>query len=93
MVEALLFFIWNCDDFVYRHPRSATQISFLLLLLGYLGIRPGEAIESTAHLSTNEGLTYGDTELRLVLFRGVHRLQLIIRLGLRKNHRENDAET
>ncbi|KAF2181811.1 hypothetical protein K469DRAFT_791569 [Zopfia rhizophila CBS 207.26] len=75
-VEDLLYFIWKCHEDDYHHSRYMTQVSFILLLLGFFGIRPGQAVKSNAHRLINRGLTYGETSFHLTWFNGIPQLQL-----------------
>lgn len=59
----------------------------------YLGLRPGEFVESSNHPQSNEGLEYKDVTLKVVPCEdGQVRLVLELSIRNRKNHRDNDAD-
>ncbi|ORY12460.1 hypothetical protein BCR34DRAFT_482612 [Clohesyomyces aquaticus] len=64
-IEDILYYLWCCDDYVWRHPRQMVQISFYLLVVAYYGLRPGEIVESSSHRNSNEGVKYKDASLCL----------------------------
>ncbi|KAI6914838.1 hypothetical protein KC318_g431 [Hortaea werneckii] len=65
VVRDVLHYLWALDEYEYCHPRMRIQLSFAILLLFYIGLRPGELVESSAHNSTNEGIWYGDLDIRM----------------------------
>nr|OQO31360.1 hypothetical protein B0A51_03355 [Rachicladosporium sp. CCFEE 5018] len=68
-VGDILFFLWELDEQVFRHPRVRLQLSTLMLLMRFMGSRPGELVESAAHSGLNEGLHWGDINLELLVDR------------------------
>ncbi|KAF1352467.1 hypothetical protein BDV97DRAFT_282815, partial [Delphinella strobiligena] len=94
VVQDLLHFLWACDEYTFRHPRVRVQLSFSLLILAYLGLRPGEFAVSSMNRDTNEGLKYKDVCLYLVPWSdGQTKIVMSIKIRNRKNHRNNDAES
>lgn len=57
-VAWLLTYLWCYDKHEFRHPRYRAQISFILLLIVYTGLRPGAIIESSANRGSNEAMRY-----------------------------------
>ncbi|KAK6428402.1 hypothetical protein LTR95_015454 [Oleoguttula sp. CCFEE 5521] len=68
-VGDILFFLWELDEHVFRHPRVRLQLSTLILLMRFMGSRPGELVESAAHSGLNEGLHWGDINFELLVDR------------------------
>lgn len=62
----ILFYLWNCSEKEYQHPRMMVQFSFYLDVIANWGLRPGEIVESSSHRGSNEGIHYGDITLSLV---------------------------
>ncbi len=66
VVRDLLTYLWTLDEYEYQHPRMRVQVGFSLLMMHYMGLRPGEFTESTAHVGSNEGLLWKDLEIRII---------------------------
>ncbi|KAI7362130.1 hypothetical protein KC354_g7535 [Hortaea werneckii] len=49
VVRDVLHYLWALDEYEYSHPR----------------LRPGELVESSAHNGLNEGIWYGDLDIRM----------------------------
>ncbi|KAG8625277.1 hypothetical protein KVT40_007028 [Elsinoe batatas] len=90
----LINFLWKYDEFE-MHPRSRLQTSFLLLVLLFHGLRPSEFLEVPIYAQSNEGLLYGDFELKLTRhpITGQTRWLLQVRLRNRKYKRFNEGKT
>ena len=56
MVKDILSFLWTIDEAEFPHLRIRPQIALSLLIMLYIGLRPGEFLESTAHRGSNQGL-------------------------------------
>lgn len=91
-VKDLLFFLWNCDEYDYKHPRQFNQLSFSVILMANYGLRPGEVVESSQHRASGEGITYGDVDFSLTRKDGRLIYVLTICLRFRKNHRNRESE-
>ncbi|KAI7489735.1 hypothetical protein KC357_g2124 [Hortaea werneckii] len=65
VVRDVLHYLWALDEYEYSHPRMRIQTSLAILVLYYLGLRPGELVESSAHNGSNEGIWYGDLDIRM----------------------------
>lgn len=92
VTKDLLYFLWACDEYCFKHPRVRVQLAFAILILVFTGLRPGEFVESSAWRGSNEGLKYKDVILQaLPCTNGEVRFVLEIKLRNRKNHRENEA--
>ncbi|OCL09615.1 hypothetical protein AOQ84DRAFT_290901, partial [Glonium stellatum] len=92
VVEELIYFMWACDEYDWKHPRCMQQTSFILIMMGSYGLRPGEILESCIHRGSNQGLTYGDVEFSLTWHKGALRLLLLINLRLRKGRRGKESQ-
>ncbi|TKA23571.1 hypothetical protein B0A54_17771 [Friedmanniomyces endolithicus] len=60
VVQDILRYLWVHDEFDYQHPRMRVQLTLAVYVLHYLGLRPGELVESSAHTGSNQGLWYKD---------------------------------
>ncbi|CAN9286059.1 unnamed protein product [Alternaria alternata] len=89
VAEDLIQFMWVCDEYQFAHPRARLQLAFSIVLMTYLGSRPGEIIESAAWKHSNEGLLYGD--ITLVRFQNEEYVGFLLHVKLRnrKGHRNN----
>lgn len=56
VVLDLLHFLWAYDEDPFYTSRTRIQLSLAIMLLFYLGDRPGEIVESSKHRGSNEGL-------------------------------------
>ena len=65
-MKDVLYFMWALDEFEFNHPRVRPQIALSLLLMLYIGLRPGEFVESNAHRGSNEGLHWGDVQFMMI---------------------------
>jgi hypothetical protein len=65
VVLDLVKFLWT-RDIGAMHPRMRLQLSCLLLILLFQGIRPGSIVESSAHKGVNEGVFYKDLTVRYI---------------------------
>lgn len=93
VVADLLHFLWACDEREFSHPRVRLQISLSMLLMLFLGLRPGEFVESSAHRKSNEGIVYKDlTLLYVVQEGGVQKFVVLLRLRYRKFGRGDDSK-
>jgi hypothetical protein len=90
--DEIQFYVWNCSERVYTHPRAMVQFSFWLDVITTWGIRPGEIVESSSHRGTNEGIHYGDVTLSLTLWQTMPRYQLVMALRNRKFCRNNEGK-
>ncbi|KAF1937317.1 hypothetical protein EJ02DRAFT_437966 [Clathrospora elynae] len=91
--EAILFYLWCCDEYTFTHPRIMVQLTFFLQILTFWGLRPGEVVESSVHRGSNKGIKYGDVTLSLVRCKEGLLYQLSIRLRNRKFKRGVESET
>jgi hypothetical protein len=82
-------FIWVCDEYEYSHPRVRLHVAFSLIILVFMGSRPGEFVESGGWKNSNEGLQYGDVELIRRSTESYHGYVLEVRMRNRKGHRKN----
>jgi hypothetical protein len=89
VAEDLIQFMWVCDEYQFAHPRARLQLAFSIVLMTYLGGRPGEIIESAAWKHSNEGRLYGD--ITLVRFQNEEYVGFFLHVKLRnrKGHRNN----
>ncbi|KAF2726489.1 hypothetical protein EJ04DRAFT_453255, partial [Polyplosphaeria fusca] len=62
-VSDIIYFMLCCDEYVWIHPREMIQTIWILELMGYWGVRPGEITESCGHRGSNEGILYEDCSL------------------------------
>ncbi|KAF2744367.1 hypothetical protein M011DRAFT_171689 [Sporormia fimetaria CBS 119925] len=91
--DEIQFYLWNCSERVYAHPRTMVQLSFLLHIISVWGLRTGEMTESSTHRGSNEGIHYGDVCLSLARCQdGVLRYQITIALRNRKFCRGNEGK-
>lgn len=81
--------MWRLDEAEYNHPRVRPQIALSLLLMLYIGTRPGEFVESNAHRNSNEGLHWRDVQFMMVPDRNG---QPIWRVELQMRNRKHDRE-
>ncbi|WPH01245.1 Hypothetical protein R9X50_00408200 [Acrodontium crateriforme] len=91
VVRDVLHYFWVCDEYTYEHPRTRAQITFAIVVMHYLGLRPGEIVESTAHRRTNEGIHYRD--LKILMFAdevGHRRFAIKLHVRNRKGRRDRD---
>ncbi|KAF1922500.1 uncharacterized protein M421DRAFT_10501 [Didymella exigua CBS 183.55] len=82
--DEIQYYLWNCSERVYAHPRMMVQFSFWLHVVSVWGLRTGEVTESSSHRGSNEGIHYGDITLSLVAREGQLRYQIKITLRNRK---------
>ncbi|KAM3419395.1 hypothetical protein BST61_g5324 [Cercospora zeina] len=87
VVRTMLQFLWTSDEFDYRHPSERLQVLLLLLLFLFLGLRPGEVIESGAYVKSNKGLKWKDVEFFVSLENGRRRIAANIQIRNRKGGR------
>lgn len=59
-VVDILYFLWACDTQDLGHERNRVQLSLSVLIMIYLGLRPGEMVESSNYVGSNEGILYKD---------------------------------
>lgn len=91
VVKDILNFLWTLDEYEYKHPRVRPQLALSLLLFLYIGLRPGEFVESNGYRQSDDGLHWGDVEFMMVPGRDrqpIWRVQL--RLRFRKNNRKRE---
>jgi len=91
VVKDVLYFLWACDEYVFKHSRVRVQLSFAILVMAYQGLRPGEFVESSAYRGSNEGLKYRDITLTAILSEGGIRWVLQVTIRNRKNHRNKES--
>jgi hypothetical protein len=84
----LVRFLLVCDEYE-SHSRIVVQLVFSLLLLTFMGSRPGEVIESKAWKDSNEGLLYGDVVLMRQEDSTYTGFALQVCLRNRKGHQSN----
>ncbi|SMR57364.1 unnamed protein product [Zymoseptoria tritici ST99CH_3D1] len=65
VIEDVLDFLWQRDEFVYKHPRIRIQIATGILCIWYMGVRTGEFTENACSLP-NEGLLWKDFNISLI---------------------------
>ena len=89
----VLYFLWACDTQDLGHNRNRLQLSLSILLMIFLGVRPGEFVESSNYIKSNEGLLYKDLTI-VVSFdeRGDPVYVCMIRLRNRKWARGNEKK-
>lgn len=59
----------------------------------YIGLRPGEFLESNAHRRSNEGLHWGDVLFMLVPLENKQRIWRVqLRMRNRKNQRDREDQ-
>lgn len=93
VIVDLLHYLWACDEYEYTHPRTRLHISLSLLLLIFLGLRPGELVESSSHAGSNEGVRYKDVTFMAVLgTNGRRTLVAQVRIRNRKFARGQDGK-
>lgn len=92
VVEDLLYYLWACDEHVFKHPRMRLQLAWSIILSAYAGLRPGEFIESSRYRGTNQGLKYGDVEILWIERDGVPIIHLKVTFQLRKNQRRDESK-
>ncbi|KAF2010522.1 hypothetical protein BU24DRAFT_319010, partial [Aaosphaeria arxii CBS 175.79] len=90
--ENIRYYMWNCHERVYKHPRCMIQLSFWLHIAAIWGLRTGETTESSSHRGSNESIHYGDITLSLVPWNGNLRYQLKIALRNRKFNRGHEGK-
>nr|OQO30435.1 hypothetical protein B0A51_03065 [Rachicladosporium sp. CCFEE 5018] len=69
VVGDILFFLWELDEQVFQHPRVRLQLSTLILLMRFMGSRPGELVHCSTYLGSNQGLHWGDIDFELLVDR------------------------
>ena len=88
VVKDVLRFLWTLDEAEYSHPRVRLQLALSLPIMLYTGLRPGELVESGAHLGSNEGLHWEDVRFMLVSLEGGQRKWRVeLRMRFRKHQR------
>ncbi|KAF2727583.1 hypothetical protein EJ04DRAFT_408015, partial [Polyplosphaeria fusca] len=90
-IADIIYFLMCCDEYVWVHPREMIQTIWILELMGYWGLRPGEITESCNHRGSNEGISYEDCSLYLVRSEGTLTYQLKILLKYRKFKRNDEG--
>lgn len=65
VVDDVINYLWTCDEHIFKHPRERLQIAFAILVLGCLGLRPGELVQSNLYPGSNDGLKYKDCSLQV----------------------------
>lgn len=90
--DEIQFYLWNCSERAYAHPRTMVQFSFWLDIVTVWGLRTGEVVESSTHRGSNEGIHYGDVSLSLAPWQGLLRYEVKIALRNRKFCRDNDGK-
>lgn len=87
-----LEYIWR-RDCSFENEGDRIQMALCIQLLAFTGARPGEIIESRAHVFTGASLKYRDTRL-VLLFEGPGSAQakffLLISNRLQKHRRDKD---
>lgn len=63
VVEDLIRFKYCSDEYTGNHSRMWNQAGFATCMMLYVGLRPGELIESHAWMQSNEGFHYKDIDL------------------------------
>ncbi|KAK3672642.1 hypothetical protein LTR78_007454 [Recurvomyces mirabilis] len=66
VVRDVLRYLWVNDEYEYEHPRVRLQLTLAVFILHYIGLRPGELVESSCHAGSNEGLLYGDFKFLMI---------------------------
>lgn len=90
--DEIQYYLWNCCERVFLHPRMIVQFSFWLHLISVWGLRTGEVTESSSHRGSNEGVHYGDITFSLVAHACQLRYQIKIALRNRKFSRGNESK-
>ena len=62
VIEDIIEYLWKCDEHEYEHPRMRVQVALAILIFRYTGMRPGELVESSEYLGSNEGLLWKDIQ-------------------------------
>lgn len=94
VVENVLRFLWEFDEHRYDQSRIRVQLAFGILLILYMGLRPGEFTESRAHKNSNEGLHWGDVTIMLIPGPDGTRIWLAqLRIRNRKGQRNREDKT
>jgi hypothetical protein len=88
VAEDLVKFLFSCDEYKNIHPRIRNQIGFVIQLMLYIGVRPGEIVESDAWGQSNEGLLYKDLDLVYQSTTAYTGWAVYMKLRNRKGHRE-----
>lgn len=91
VTKDLLRFAWRCDEYDWD-TRSLIQLLFAAIILTFMGLRPGEMVESDAWKGSNEGLLYKDFTLQRNAGPGYNGFSLHIRLRNRKGKRLNKSQ-
>lgn len=89
VTQDLVRFLLACDEYESPHSRIVVQLIFSLLLLTFMGSRPGEVIESVGWKDSNEGLLYGDVIVMRQDDADYTGFALQLCLHNRKGHRSN----
>lgn len=93
VVRDILDFLWRLDEYDYFHPRMRMQIVFALQLMHFVGLRPGEFVESSAYSNSNEGLLWGDVDIKMIADRnGCNFFFAFLSLRNRKGNRNNEGQ-
>lgn len=93
VVKDVLYYLWACDEYTFKHSRVRVQISFAILIMAYQGLRPGEFVLSSAHRDKNEGLLYRDITLTAIPLDGRIKWILQVRIRNQKNHRGKESDS
>jgi hypothetical protein len=94
VVENIMRFLWEFDEHRYDQSRVRVQLAFGILLILYMGLRPGEFTESRAHKGSNEGLHWVDVTAMLIPGHQGKRIWLAqLRIRNRKGQRNRQDKT
>ncbi|KAF3049144.1 hypothetical protein E8E11_005165 [Didymella keratinophila] len=88
VAKDIIRFLFASDEYKHLHPRIRNQMAFAIQLLLFVGVRPGEVVESDAWYQSNEGLLYKDIELVRSWNTDHPGWRLHVTLRNRKGHRE-----
>jgi hypothetical protein len=88
VAKDIIRFLFASDEYKHLHPRIRNQMAFAIQLLLFVGVRPGEVVESDAWYRSNEGLLYKDIELVRSWNTDHPGWRLHVTLRNRKGHRE-----
>ncbi|KAF1840091.1 uncharacterized protein K460DRAFT_371308 [Cucurbitaria berberidis CBS 394.84] len=88
VAKDILWFLIASDEHQTLHSRTRVQLVFLIQIMAFTGVRPGEVIESDAWPNSNEGLLYKDIDLVYSQNKDNPGWRINVRLRNRKGHRE-----
>jgi len=93
VVIDILRYLWIHDEYEYPHPRMRLQLAFSILVMHFVGLRPGELVESTAHQGSNEGLLWKDVDIMMIPNReGAPLFVAQLRIRNRKGRRDSEGD-